>query len=339
MLIKTSWFRSIPKSNPTFDQWFASLPQDGRYACISEPRRFQHDETAYDDQYGNDPGDLNCGRGLVNLLREHGFDRRGPAMEIGCGTGHLSLGLVHERVFPDVLLTDPSPTFLDITAEKLRRAEIRMDRVHFGILMGEDSDRLPAGMFSLIALRSTLHHVLDVDRFIAHTARALRPGGYLVFQEPCMEGYVMMGALAQFMPALCGAAQEDLSEEQRERVKMFIRTMHFYARRDMDKSKAEDKHLFRVDELMESARKAGLTMQFHANMTFEHFAASRRRRPPADRFREFFRNYLQYCMSFDDNLLDRFDRQLGPYCDWLDELSVAGSGPYLHGLFVARRDE
>jgi hypothetical protein len=43
-------------------------------------------------------------------------------------------------------------------------------------------------------------------------------------------------------------------------------------------------------------------------------------------------------MSFDDHLLARFDRHLGPYCDWLDGLSDAGSGPYLHGLFVARRD-
>jgi ubiquinone/menaquinone biosynthesis C-methylase UbiE len=327
------------KSEPaSLDAWLATLPVRGEYPCISEPRRFQHEESEYDAQYGNELADLSCGRGLVNFVRQHKVDMTGPAIEIGCGTGRMSLGLVHQRAFPTVLLTDPSPAFVDITAEKLRRAQIRTDRVRFGLLMGEDTDRLPTSTFSLIVLRSTLHHILDVDRFIQHTARALQPGGALVFQEPCMEGYVLMGAMAQFMPALCTAADRSLNDEQRRQLDLFIRTMHFYARRDMNKSKAEDKHLFRVDELMATASKAGLALSFQPNMTFEHFADGSKDRPAPDGFRNFFHAYLKYCMSFDDQLMELFDEHIGPYCDWLDSLCAAGSPPYLHGVFFARRE-
>ena len=55
----------------------------------------------------------------------------------------------------------------------------------YALLMAEDVDRLPAESLSLIVMRSTLHHVLDVDRFIRHAARALRTGGVLSFEEPC----------------------------------------------------------------------------------------------------------------------------------------------------------
>ncbi len=319
------------------DQWLGTLPCSGQYPCISEPRRFKHDETQYDAQYGNQPVNLTSGHGVVNYVSEHGIDTNGPVIEIGCGTGRLSLGLVHQRAFPEVLLTDPSPVFLNITAEKLRTAKIRTDRVRYGLLMGEDVDRLPKDMFSMIVLRSTLHHILDIDRFIQCSARALRPGGALVFQEPCMEGYVQMGAMAQFLPALCEGAQVPLSDEQRKHVDMFQHTMQFYARRDMDKSKAEDKHLFRVDELMATAREAGLTLHFKPNTTFDHLAAKPSKRRAPDRFKKFFHEYLKYCMSWDEPLMELFNSHLAPYCDWLDGLCETGSPPYLHGVFLAQR--
>lgn len=319
------------------DRWLGELPLSGPYPCISEPRRFKHDETQYDAQYGNRPANLASGHGLVNFLTEYEVDTAGPAVEIGCGTGLLSMGLVHQRAFPEVLLTDPSPVFLGITSEKLAAARIRTDRVRYGLLMGEDVDRLPKEMFSLIVMRSTLHHILDVDRFIHDSARALRPGGALAFQEPCMEGYVLMGAMAQFLPALCESAQVTLTDEQRKHVEMFQHTMHFYARRDMDKSKAEDKHLFRVDELMATAREAGLTLHFRPNTTFDHLAAKPNKRRPPDHFKKFFYEYLKYCMSWDDSMMALFDAHLSHYCDWLDNLCDTGSPPYLHGVFLAQK--
>ena len=316
-------------------EWLDSLPVQDGFHCISEGRRFAHDEEKYDAQYASDPANMQVGSGLVKLLEEVAADFSGPALEVGCGTGLLSLGLAAATPYPLTILTDPSPAFLRITRQKIRHAGISEDRLRYAILQGEEIGRLPAGSVSLIVLRSTLHHVLDVDAFIADAGRAIRPGGALTFEEPCLEGYVLMGALAQFLPALAQGAGRPLSAEQARHVELFVRSMAFYSRRDLDKSKAEDKHLFRVDEIMATGAANGLEFEFKANRTYESFLE-----PPAVEpafFHRFMRDYVKYCMSWPDDLLARFDEHMPPYCSYLAEASRGGSGPYLHGVFVARK--
>lgn len=201
--------------------------------------------------------------------------------------------------------------------------------------MGEELGRLPIGQLSLIALRSTLHHVLDTDEFIRSAARALAPGGALVFQEPCSEGYILMGAMIQFLTPLAEAGGVPLTPAQRFTVDQFSGSMKHYARRDIDKSTSEDKHLFRVDEIMRTGAACGLDVQFLANTTFEQQTLSPL--PPPDRFARFFRNYARYCMSWDEAMLGLFDRFLSPYMEVVETASLGGGGPYMHGVFVCRK--
>lgn len=63
-----------------------------------------------------------------------------------------------------------------------------------------------------------------------------------------------MGFLAQFIPDALRAAGDSCSDKERQLVDYFVATMQYYARRDLDKSEAEDKHLFRPDELFVSGR-------------------------------------------------------------------------------------
>jgi SAM-dependent methyltransferase len=207
--------------------------------------------------------------------------------------------------------------------------------VRWAVLMAEEIDRLPAGAFGLIMLRSTLHHVLDVPRFIEHAARALKPGGAMVFQEPCQEGCVLMGALAQFIPPLAKAAGRALTAEQAKHVERFVATMKYYSRRDLDKTKAEDKVLFRVDEIMSWGARHGLSVDFRANMAFEYYALPER--PAPDAFMPFFRNYAKYCMSWDEGLMRLFDDLLVPYCKYVEDIKGPGGPPYLHGVFLCRK--
>lgn len=319
------------------DAWLGSLPSDDGFAHISSPRRFAHDESKYDQQYASDPGNLAPGRGAVALLRESGADFGGPAIEIGCGTGLASLGLVEAAAYPVTLLTDPSPAFLNITRGKVRRNTSDESRVRYAVLTAEEIDRLPAGVFSLVLLRSTLHHVLNVGKFIGDAARALRPGGSLVFQEPCQEGYVLMGALAQFLPVLARAAGRPLSPAHQKHVDVFVNSMKYYSRRDVDKTTAEDKWLFRVDELAAQASAAGMTMDFRANMAFEYYAprAEGTPGPEPDAFTPFFRNYARYCMSWDEGMMRVFDEHMPAYCGFIEALR--GAQPHLHGVFVCRK--
>ncbi len=316
------------------DEWLSALPRRDGISGISESRAYAHDEAGYDEQYQSDPANLTVGRGLVNLLREQGAPFDGPALEVGCGTGLVSLGLGAQQAYPLLVITDPSPKFLDITRRKIRAHALDESRLRWAVLMGEEIDRLPEGAWSLIVLRSTLHHIVDVDGFLRAAARALAPAGVLAFQEPCSEGYILMGALVQFLPVLAGRAGKSLTPEQAQRVRAFANAMKFYARRDVDKSKHEDKHLFRVDELMRTGGACGLEVRFEPNMTFDYHGSPTGERWGPDRFAAFFRGYARYCMSWDEGLMRLFDEHLAPFCAYIDELSGGGGGPYMHGVFT-----
>jgi len=98
------------------------------------------DEAKYDEQYNNQPN-LTVGRGVLAAVQ--GADTSAPALEVGCGTGLVSLGLAAHSPYPLTILTDPSPAFLRITQRKMEAAGISTERTAFAVLMGEELDRLP----------------------------------------------------------------------------------------------------------------------------------------------------------------------------------------------------
>jgi len=323
--------------NSKFSAWLNSVPRQGDDYLISTPRSFAHDEADYDRQYGNEPLNFEVGEGLVEVYREFGGDFSAPALEIGSGTGLMSLGLVARGAFPFVLLTDTSPAFLDITRKKIRRADVTLDKVGFAVLSGDDLNRLPQEAFSLVGLRSVLHHVIDVERFIHATARSLHAGGMMIMEEPCFEGAVVMAAIAQFMPAIVKAAGDDFDQAAQKSVSIFLDTMKFYCRRDLDKATAEDKHIFRVDELLKLGERCGLSLDYCPNRTFYRWSPRRPYNNDPESFTGFFRDYLKYCMSFDEKFMSLFEKHLAPYTAWVEELALANNGPYMHGVFVFKK--
>ncbi len=240
--------------------------------------------------------------------------------------------------FARVLLTDPSPAFLRITQQKLARAGIDETSVRYATLMGEDLHLLPEGMFGAIILRSTLHHVIDVEAFIRAAARALRPGGLFVCQEPIAEGFLLMGTIASFFPVVAQSAGKPLTPKQLQQVKLFQDTMQFMARRDVDKSKQEDKHVFRPAEIIHQADQVGMSGEFLANGDVLHYApGSHRPAPGVYSITNMFHDYLKYCMSFGDSFSPLFAGPLAPYMKRLEELSKHGAAPCISGIFVCRK--
>ncbi len=325
-------------SLPSAAEWLAKFPWREDYFEISPVRAFAHPEGDYDTQYNLDPSNLDVGRGAVRLLKSCGCDTSGPALEIGCGTGLLTLGLVAEGAYPAVVITDPSPAFLRITEKKLHAQGLGNDqKTFYASFTGEELKHLPANTFSLIILRSVLHHVLDVEEFLAATARVLKPGGAFVCEEPCGEGFLLMGTLAQFVPVVMAKAKKPLSKEHARMIQGFCDTMHFYLRRDVDKSTAEDKHLFRVDEIMKWGERCGLSTRFFANAAFPQFVHSTPGdSTPFDVYR-FFKQYLQYCMNFGPDLIAAFDREFAPYVKFVQDASAGWSGPHFSGVFLCKK--
>ena len=280
---------------------------------------------------------MRSGVGLMNALKARGADFSLPALEMGCGTGKLSLGLVKENCFPSVLLSDPSVAFLNIVRSKLKNAGLDAAPVHLLVLTSEEINRLPSRSLSLIVLRSTLHHILDVNAFIHDAGRLLTPNGFLMFEEPCMEGYVLMGALAQFIPLVLKDAGIRASDYHESQIATFVDAMRFYARRDIDKRNAEDKHLFRPDELTTIGKAAGFSVEFIPNTGFEACDESGAFLNEYFSFHRFFIEYLKYCMGFDAELIDLFERHFEPYNRFIEEISAKSNAPYCYSVFLCRK--
>jgi SAM-dependent methyltransferase len=323
----------MPPASDSFKAWLESLPTWHGWLQLSPERAYAHAEEDYDQQYGVIAAEPEEGHGLCALLQTHGVDTTGPALEIGCGTGRLTYGLAQRYAGPDFLVTDPSPAFLRLTQKQFGDGTDFKPRLHFGVLNADDLGQLPPEMFSLITLRSTLHHILKVEPFIAACARSLRPGGALVMgAEPVESGYLLMGTVGQAIAPVLANAGITLLPAWQDQLRSLTETMMFYCRRDLDKRTAEDKHLFRVHELSDLGHAHGLHLRFFPNATFSDYAPPFL--PQFESFSVFFMNYLQYCMLFDAEFLRHIRRHLKPQMKYIDDCYRSHIGPTITGVFL-----
>jgi hypothetical protein len=173
-------------------------------------------------------------------------------------------------------------------------------------------------------MRSVLHHFNDVEGFFAEAARLLVPNGTLAFYEPCAEGFILMGALASLLPLIAESCGSPLAERQRQNIQLFLDTMKFYTRRDLDKSAAEDKHAFRFDLLSQLAHKNRFTIRYIPDDSQSNFERS-------------FLDYLKYCMSFDENLIAIAAEHLRSAFDFIEGSAKGSLPPSIIGYFICDR--
>ncbi|MEI8395489.1 MAG: class I SAM-dependent methyltransferase [Rhodospirillaceae bacterium] len=320
------------------DRWLAGLEKTDGIHLVSPPRPFAHDEAAFDAGQRLDKSKESIGAGLVELLRQEGCDFSVPALEIGCGGGALSVGLARHGIFPRLVLSDPSPAFLGILRRRLTEHGIDTAALRYALMAAEEIDRLPAGGFGVIALRHTVHHILDVEGFLSRACSALRPGGFLAFEEPCWEALVLMAALCRVLPDIAvakGLAPTALQLDQNDR---FCRTIEFYARRDIDKSQGEDKHLFRADEMIDAGRRAGLEVRAFPNRSFGFWSLSQEwRRLADDYFSQSFRGYLEHVIGFGPEFGELWQQTLGDAAGFVDRCARGSSGPHYLTTFLCRK--
>ena len=199
-------------------------------------------------------------------------------------------------------------------------------------------DQLPLDMFSLIAMRSTLHHILGVEAFIGACARCLRPGGALIMgAEPCESGYILMAVAAQAIAPVLQAAGIKVRPEWQKQLRTFADTVKFYCRRDLDKTAAEDKHLFRVHELSDLGYEHGLHLRYFPNATFSDYAPPYL--PKFENFTVFLLNYLKYCMMFDADFLKLIRRHLKAQFKYIDDCYRSHVGPAITGVFLLKKTQ
>jgi len=107
----------------------------------------------------------------------------GPALDLGSGTGVVSLALA-ERGF-DVVGVDHSPEMTEIARQKLSDANVRGS---CRFVVG-DARELPYDddEFACVTCQGLLHHLREVETCLRELARVLRPGGRFYISEPCSD--------------------------------------------------------------------------------------------------------------------------------------------------------
>jgi len=333
---------------------------EGIYLISTSNKRFGDTGTGeekYLKQYEVDNNFINrvCD-GLIKILNESSADTGGPALEIGCGTGIFSRALVCSKAFPEYLITDASRQFLFITRALITqstdfKSEKTQNCIHFGLLHDDELHLLPQKTFSLIAARYVLHHILDWRSFIGTSAKLLRHGGILTFEEGCRDGYLIQAILVSFLPLLMRCNKKNPFRDRCKRfltgrasslnpdriiekqVKQFVDTITWFARQDVDKSKDGDKHLFRVPEIIIEGRKHGLEVEYFPNAGYDTLSSQRPEIPFED---ELYHN-LRVNFGFGETIVDLVKEHLNPHLQIIRDVSGAGGSPYLKGVFVCKR--
>src|SRR4029079_18053492 len=178
--------------------------------------------------------------------------------------------------------------------------------VRCALFHGDGSGRAAFGRFSLMALRSVLHHIADYRGFFAGLARRLKPGGVIAMLEPRAEFFLMTATLLVFLPALAEKDGAPLSAAELGHVRLFDATTRFYLDRTSDKTGAEDRYAFTTEELAGLASENGLS--FH-RMGAEGTTC----------YGDALVSYLAYCMSSPDELMAKVKRLLAPAARGIDE--------------------
>jgi tRNA (cmo5U34)-methyltransferase len=113
----------------------------------------------------------------------------GRVLELGCGTGNLTLRLAERFPEAELVFVDASREMLGLTAHRLAHQCGRANRKTHGVLC-EFEEITPSveGPFDLVMSCVSLHHVVDKAHLYHSIAALMNPGGSLVFADQILGG-------------------------------------------------------------------------------------------------------------------------------------------------------
>ncbi len=110
-------------------------------------------------------------------------DSASDILELGCGTGALTILLVMHYPRAKLTAVDAAPEMIELAQKRLTAEASNLDeRVRFVTAFFEGLN-LPERGLDLITANMSLHHVVDKGSLYDRLRRALREGGLLVFGD------------------------------------------------------------------------------------------------------------------------------------------------------------
>ncbi|MFA5088919.1 MAG: class I SAM-dependent methyltransferase [Candidatus Omnitrophota bacterium] len=134
----------------------------------------------WSNEYDRTLGKISFHRDLLDLIVKNFPVKEGKILDVGCGTGLLSLKSL-QRSACRVTAIDCSREMAEVFKEKIRKLGLK-DRVSVR-LMDADSLRFKENTFDIIVSSVTLHHLKEKLPALQTMRRILRPGGCLIIGE------------------------------------------------------------------------------------------------------------------------------------------------------------
>jgi len=158
-------------------------PPDDRYAELIAREASHWDHSAVDPANPQVWDDPVMRRAVIDGPYAHLLARAtatgGPALELGCGDGDLSLELARRGL--DVTGLDLSPARVARARDAARAAGVEA-RARFDVA-DLNTCELPRERFACVVAHDALHHILHLGPLLDRAAAALRPGGRLVVSD------------------------------------------------------------------------------------------------------------------------------------------------------------
>lgn len=183
-------------------------------------------------------------------------------LELGAGTGFLTLGLALNGSFRSMIVSDLSKKFLRMTQKtiteqaQLFHKENILSKLCF---LSCSIDELPIRSNSLdvVVANSVLHHIYDYERALIKIRRILRPGGIAIFSEPIIEGKAFVGFMAELLRDLDERAEQHVFTETERFALADLATLctsGFWKKTaQIKKDTADDKHMFCIKDFRQLA--------------------------------------------------------------------------------------
>ncbi len=142
---------------------------------MHEHQRFDEKAATWDDDPRHEERQAVVAQAIVQAVR---LDPGMRALDIGCGTGRLSI-LLSDRV-GSVVLTDPSAGMVQVARERIEAARLddRLRAVQADLTMDPVD-----GAFDVAWSSMALHHVQDLDGLLRSVAGLLRNGDQLAIAD------------------------------------------------------------------------------------------------------------------------------------------------------------
>jgi ubiquinone/menaquinone biosynthesis C-methylase UbiE len=137
------------------------------------------------NEYDTTLGKVKRHHKLLDLVvKVSGIQRNDHILDIGCGTGLLSLKFLNKTVCT-ITAIDSSSQMLKIFQEKIEKYNL-IEKIHCAQVSAEDMDFKP-DQFDIIAATVALHHVKCKEPVIKNIYASLKGGGRFVIGEIDMD--------------------------------------------------------------------------------------------------------------------------------------------------------